>query len=129
LEYFLDCSRDSLKTFVLRKLEQSSNSRKQARKFLDEWVADEAMALLAEWFEVYGEKLVALAAARPEAPIEEVGLTAASLEVKQEVKTEEELCRTDVPHKLMKAPASADKHRQSPFRPPHRIYRKIEKAG
>jgi hypothetical protein len=60
--YLLNCSRTSLQGFWLAHRNKSANSRKALRELMAECVEEEALALLAEWLNAYGEELMALAA-------------------------------------------------------------------
>jgi hypothetical protein len=60
LSYLLECSGLSLKRFKVANLNKSANIKKEVRKLLVEWAESEAMAIFAEWLEVYGPQLLAL---------------------------------------------------------------------
>lgn len=64
--YLLDCSQLSLHEFWNVQLNDSANCRKEVQKLLGEWIEATAMGLLAEWFSLYGEALIAAAGATPE---------------------------------------------------------------
>lgn len=74
LEYLLDCSKAALQAIHLRHRNRAANCRKDVQNLLNEWVETAAMALLTEWFELYGEKLIALAGEAKERPeaVEEI---------------------------------------------------------
>jgi hypothetical protein len=63
--YLLECSKHSLKCFVLARMNESSELRKHLQQLLPEWVEATALAMLAEWFEKHGEALLVIAAADP----------------------------------------------------------------
>ena len=107
LEYLLDCSKASLSTFHLQHMNREANCRKEVNVLMDEWIEEAALALLGEWFETYGERLVELASKS----MQERQLTIA------------------FPYELPKPPARRHGQGPSPFRPPHRIYRKAEELG
>lgn len=66
IAYLLDCSKLSLQEFWNVHLNDAANRRKDLQKLLPEWIEATAMALLAEWFSLYGETLIAAAGAPPE---------------------------------------------------------------
>ena len=112
LQWLLECSKSSLEDFMLTNLARSANRRKEVQGLLMEWVEAAAVAMLAEWFKEHGEELMALASA----PAVDRERLAKELNI-------------DLPHKLTNPAPRSDVNRQSPFRPPHRVYRKVEKAG
>jgi hypothetical protein len=65
LTYLLDCSKLSLQEFWNVQLNDAANRRKDLQRLLPEWIEAAAMALLAEWFFLYGEDLIAIAGAPP----------------------------------------------------------------
>lgn len=109
LEYLLDCSKASLSAFHLQHMNREANCRKEVNVLMNEWVEEAALALLGEWFEKYGEKLIEMAAKSPEELNGQLSIA--------------------FPYKLPNPPPRRDKQGHSPFRPPHRIYRKAEKVG
>ena|SRR5690348_9521157 len=122
LEYLLDASRTSLKSFHLAQLARAADSRKAIRSILDEWVESAAMALLAEWMELYGEELVLKAA------------EVIAQEKTEDEKTGDTLCvsgSTDAPrrHHVADPLPSPHAQRQAFFRSPHRIFRKTQASG
>jgi hypothetical protein len=58
LDYLLHCSKSSLESFRLSQLNKSANKDKLAREALNEVVEARALALLANWIELYGEGIV-----------------------------------------------------------------------
>jgi hypothetical protein len=62
LEYLLDRSRSGLKNLLNIKQNRSANLRKQIMQIAEQWAEEKALELLTEWFILYGEKLVELAA-------------------------------------------------------------------
>lgn len=73
LQYLLECSQHRLKTFMLAKLNRSTNHRKDVRDVLEKWVEERALALLAEWLLTHGAEILAMAGNPPqlkEPPIE-----------------------------------------------------------
>src|ERR1700730_5596552 len=72
LEYLLDCSKAALDRVLLNHRAKAANSRKDVQKNLDEWITNEAIALLAEWFETFGEKLIEMAASSKRREVEEL---------------------------------------------------------
>lgn len=72
ISYLLECSQNSLKSFLTAQLNKSANSRKELRAVLDEWVEARAMALLAEWLLVHGAEILTLSTQpQPETPKQE----------------------------------------------------------
>lgn len=61
-EYLLDCSKTSLHSFIASRLNKSANLRKELLAVLNEWIEARALAMLGEWFDMHGEKLMELAA-------------------------------------------------------------------
>src|ERR1700735_2474304 len=49
LGYLLDCSKGSLESFELSRLNQASNLRKEFYKLLDDWVNAEVSSRVAHW--------------------------------------------------------------------------------
>jgi len=65
-EYLLDSSKTSLHEFWNLHLNDAANRRKEMQRLVPDWIEATAMALLAEWFSLHGETLVAAAGADPE---------------------------------------------------------------
>lgn len=59
LSYMLDCPKPSLASFRFSQLNRSVLKEKIAREAINEAVQARALALLAEWIELYGEAIVA----------------------------------------------------------------------
>ena len=66
LQYLLECSRTSLQNFMTAQMNRAANNRKHIHQIADEWVEARALVLLSEWFTLYGEELIVLAAKPPE---------------------------------------------------------------
>lgn len=62
LKFLLESSRTSLLSFLLAHRNKSANGKKSLRRLMEECVEEEALALLAEWLNEYGEELLALSA-------------------------------------------------------------------
>jgi hypothetical protein len=105
LEYLLECSRTSLGSFRYAQLTRAANRRKEIKSIVDEWVEAQALALLANWLETYGDELVALGA-----PAEGLRSTGS------------------LPEKIPDLHPTAHEDRQRIFRPPHRFFRNARKA-
>ena len=65
MKYLFECSKTSLQSFMLAQLNRSANCHKDLRKVFRECVEAEALALLAEWLDLHGEEMMALAVAPP----------------------------------------------------------------
>ena len=108
LKYLLECSEISLRSFTYAQRTREAEARKHIKADLDEWVLSAALVLLGQWFEKYGAELVALAGAP--APSQELRSTAPLQEIPDNRK-------------------AGNAHPQTVFRPPHRVFRKAQKAG
>lgn len=56
--YALECSRTALGSYVLARLNESANLRKQAAELIRTAVEAEAKAMFAAWVECFGEEVV-----------------------------------------------------------------------
>jgi hypothetical protein len=72
LEYLLDCSKAALSRVLINHRARAANCRKDVQRSLDEWITNEAIALLSEWFETFGEKLIEMAAQSKRREVEEL---------------------------------------------------------
>ncbi len=66
LEYLLACSKTSLHSFWLLQMNREANLRKELLALEKEWIEATALALLAEWFRVHGEALMAAIISPPD---------------------------------------------------------------
>jgi len=65
LSYLLESSETGLESAMLKRLETAASKRKEIRTLLDEWAAEQALALLFEWFLQHGPELMSLVTSPP----------------------------------------------------------------
>ena len=66
--YLLETSDVGLQNALMQRLAAASIKRKELREILDEWVQEEAVALLFKWFLRHGDEIAALLTAPPTLP-------------------------------------------------------------
>jgi hypothetical protein len=57
-EFLFSCSKTSLQNFRLAELNKANDRTKMMRRDFEEAVEAQALALLAEWLDLYGEQLM-----------------------------------------------------------------------
>lgn len=63
--YLLETSDVGLQNALMQRLAAASVKRKELREILDEWVQEEAVALLFKWFLRHGDEIAALLTSPP----------------------------------------------------------------
>jgi hypothetical protein len=71
LQYLLESSQGRLKDFMISRLAEAANRRKEIKEILEEWAESRALALLSEWLLEYGAEIAALVVAPVEEKAEE----------------------------------------------------------